>query len=156
MPAPNQHPIKSWECNWININIGKEKENSMFLMNFYIPDLHHIGSEPCGSPSVFISVACPQKASLSPVKHCLPCLIQTKPTKIPDWKDKVICFSVLLIFPFCFLFSFFRTSPPSFCLYQTQRGVSRQSEYILSSFPKFFLCLWGFLRVLPTAQPAAG
>ncbi len=56
----------------------------MVLMGFYIPDPHHIGPESPGSHSILISAACPPKISLSPVKHRLCLVTQTKPIEIPE------------------------------------------------------------------------
>lgn len=79
-------------------------ENRMVLTVSCIPDPYHIDPESCGSPSILISVACPLKISLSPVKLFLDLVTQTKPIKIPDWKDRLICFSILLIIPFRLFF----------------------------------------------------
>lgn len=54
----------------------------MVMMGSYIPNLHHIGPEFCGSRSYICGLS--QKLSLSLVKHCLRFKTPTKPIKIPD------------------------------------------------------------------------
>lgn len=52
----------------------------LVLTGFCIPHLYHIGPESCGPYSILISMPYPLKISVSPVKHCLRCLVtQTKP-----------------------------------------------------------------------------
>ena len=167
------HEENLLECNRMNINIGWEEgkqDGSDGVL--CIPDPHRIGPESRGSRSILISAACPLKISLSPVKHPLRLVTQTKPIKIPDWKDGLICFSILLIIHhlasfFFFFSSLLSHSPPLLSLFcfQRERGVSHQSAYIFCSFPQVFffffffffpphqLCcqFWSQLRVLPTA-----
>lgn len=76
----------------------------MVLMGSHIPDLHHIGPESHSSHSTLISVVCPLKISLSPVKYCLGLVTQTKPIRTPDWMNWLIYFSILLIIPFTFFY----------------------------------------------------
>ena len=152
------HEENLLECNRMNINIGWEEgkqDGSDGVL--CIPDPHRIGPESRGSRSILISAACPLKISLSPVKHPLRLVTQTKPIKIPDWKDGLICFSILLIihhlasFFFFFLFALPFTASPLLVLFsKRKRSEPSKCIHILFFSPSFFFFFFFFFSSTST------